>query len=142
MRTPFLRALIAALIFSVVAGCGGGGSTQSESGGKIAVAIAWPDRSRLIPVASNAIKVTISKGETVLATRVLARPQTGNQTNTTFENLKIGDLTFAALAYPNADGTGVAQATGTSIVTTQSGQTANVSLTMNSTIDHMELGPA
>src|SRR5262249_40510051 len=69
------------------------------------------------------------------------RPTTGNQTSTTFQNLKTGSLSLTATAFPNTDGTGVAQAAGTTPVTILSGQTANISLTMTSTIDHLEISP-
>src|SRR5262249_1599566 len=55
---------------------------------------------------------------------------------------KPGSLVMSAVAYPNTDATGVAQASGTTPVTIVSGQTANLSLTMASAIDHLEVSPA
>src|SRR5262249_55725542 len=77
-----------------------------------------------------------------LAQQIISRPASGNQTSASFDNLKTGNLTLTAVAYPNADATGIAQAQGTTPVTIQSGQTASVSLTMASTIDHLEVSPS
>ena len=73
--------------------------------------------------------------------RIVARPVSGDQSLVTFTNLKVGTLTLTGIAYPNADGTGIAQARGSTPVAIQSGQTATVTLTMNSTIDHLEITP-
>lgn len=60
----------------------------------------------------------------------------------TFDNLPAGPVTLTATAYPTRDGSGVAQATGSQSVPIVSGQTATVTVTMASTIDHVTLTPA
>jgi hypothetical protein len=51
-------------------------------------------------------------------------------------------LALVAAAYPNADGTGTAQAQGATPVAIAAGQVTNVTLTMQSTIDRVELTPS
>src|SRR5438552_1653442 len=76
-----LYAAIAGITLSSVtflAGCGGsGGGTQSSTTGRATLTIIWPDRSRLIPAASNSIKVAINKGSTAITSNVVARPSGG-----------------------------------------------------------------
>ena len=123
-------------------GCGGGSSSNSSGTGRAVIKITWPDRSRLLPLASNSIKVIFTRGAQTVDSQLIPRPASGNQTQTTFINLKTGSLTLTATAFPNSDGTGVSQASGTTPVTIQSGQTTAVTLTMASTIDHLEITPA
>lgn len=139
-RLSILAAVCAAVL--ALAGCGGGHSSPDSGGGRAVLTIKWPSRGRLIPAAANSIKATFTRGAQVVASQILARPTSGNQTTATFDNLKVGSLTLTASAFPNADGTGVAQAQGVTPVTIANGQTANVTLTMDSTIDHLELSPA
>src|SRR5262249_49797458 len=90
-----LGLLIVSLLLS---GCGGGsnGPTLPSGTGRAILHIVWPDRSKLIPVASNAIKVIFQRGGELVASQVLARPASGDQTTTSFDNLKVGNLTLAA----------------------------------------------
>jgi hypothetical protein len=101
-----------ALLLLPLIGCGGSSSAPSGTG-RAFIKITWPDRNRLIPLASNSIQVTFSRGAQTVATQLIPRPASGNQTTTTFQNLKTGGLALTATAFPNADGTGTAQATGT-----------------------------
>ena len=134
--------LLAVLLTGVVAGCGGGSGGAPAGTGRATITVTWPDRSRLIPVASNSIKVTFSKGATVVASQVLQRPTQGNQTTATFDALPPGDLTVTAAAYPTTDGTGVAQAKASLPVTIVANQVTPVDITMASTIDHLEVTPS
>ena len=135
-------ATVIAVAFAM-AGCGSGGrSPAADSAGSAVVSVRWPDRGRLIPLAANSIRVTFSLAGTVLQSKTVARPASGNTSTVTFDGLKVGTLTLTAAAYPNADATGTAQAGGTASVVITSGQTANVGLTMQSTVDRMELTPA
>src|SRR6266852_3679710 len=110
-------------LFPLILGFGcGGGSTSQANTGRATLTIIWPDRSRLIPLASNSIQVVFSRGAQTIDSKIIPRPSSGNQTQTTFTNLKTGNLMLAATAFPNSDATGVAQATGTTSVTILSGQ--------------------
>jgi hypothetical protein len=128
------------LIFSLP-GCGGGGSKQvttARATGRAAFSIKWPERpSKLIPIASNSIRITIMNGAAQVATVLVARPQTF----ASFDTLPVGSLTAVANAFPNADGTGIAQANGTvPLAITANNQTV-ASLTMGSTITHFAGAP-
>jgi probable HAF family extracellular repeat protein len=142
LAASFLSALVALM------GCGGGGSGAHDgvggSGGRgaLAFAIRWPQATRLIPVACNSIKVVLTAAGQQVAQKVAPRPPSGQNTTTvTFDTLPAVDITVTATAYPNADGTGTAQASGSVVVTVQSGKTVNTSLTMGSTITHVQVSP-
>jgi cytochrome c peroxidase len=106
--------------------------------------VRWPAATRLIPAAANSIRVDILRGDAILATELLTRPAVGATTGTTaaFANLPVETLTARATAYPRADGGGVAQAVGGVSVAIRAGETVPVTLTMNSTIDRVEITPA
>jgi streptogramin lyase len=145
MKTTLPQSLILAVVVAcasvvLLVGCGGHGGGGAADG-RAVITVAWPTRSRLIPAAANSITATFKRGQEVVASQVLSRPANGAQSTATFDNLKVGSLTLTAAAYPNADGTGVAQAQGGTTVAIQSGQTANVTLTMDSTINHIEVTP-
>lgn len=138
-------ALIAGIL-AVLAGCGGGGSS-SPSGtvsttGRATFTIQWPGRSRLIPVGANSIRVRISSPSAVLAEQVLPRPSAGGTVKTTLNGITVGQYTLTAHAYPEIDGTGTAQATATSPITIQPGKTTAMTLSLESTIDHLEVAPS
>lgn len=146
------RIVVAAVLMLVcllllLAGCGGGSSRHGgttaapAASGSAAFTVRWPERSRLIPFASNSIKVRLMRGDAFQGERLLVRPAGGGETSAVFERLSTGDATATAEAYPNADGTGVAQASAQVTFTIVGGQTTNLRLTMNSTIDRIEITP-
>lgn len=139
-----MRAALAAILvffcLCTLSGCGGGG--PSSSTGRAVFTVQWPDRSRLIPVASNSIRVEILRNGSVIASQLLARPANGTSTTASFANLPIQTLTARATAYPQSNGSGIAQASGGVPLVIQAGQTAAITLTMASTIDHIDLAPA
>lgn len=113
-------------------------STLSTSRGAVAFTILWPEASRLIPLRAQSITIRLTGPDS--AERTIPRPITGNQTSTTFLDLTVGDYTATATAYPNADGTGVAQASTALIFTVQRQQTATPTLTMATTIKELSIG--
>ncbi|WP_394795867.1 Ig domain-containing protein [Armatimonas sp.] len=140
-RRLFLASLALSLLLS---GCGGGGkgdTSNSRATGAAEFTINWPETSRLIPTAAQSIKIALSG--TASVERTVARPPVGtNQTTVTFNDLVIGNYTAAASAYPNADATGVVQATGSTTVTIVKNQTATGTLTMDTTITKVGITPA
>jgi probable HAF family extracellular repeat protein len=125
-----------------MAGCGGTGPGSAGGSGRAQMVIHWPERSRLIPDASNSIKVVMSSAQQVVASTVVPRPSAGGQASVSFDTLPPGDLTVLVSAYPQADGTGVVQASATIPLTINPGEVTPFSVTMASTIDHMEVSPA
>ncbi|HVK03274.1 MAG TPA: Ig-like domain-containing protein [Armatimonadaceae bacterium] len=136
------------------AGCGGSGgggtqpltptgSNQTATGGRAIFSVRWPERepSRLVPLAADSIKITLKRGDATVAERVLARPPQGGTSDAAFENLALGDLTANATDYPNADGTGTAQATATVPVKVQAGDNTPLRLTMASTVASLQVAP-
>ena len=103
-------------------GCGGASSGKSSLSvptrktGGLSVSVKWPERSRLIPDASESIVVTVVKatpGGTTIAPVTLTRPAAGESLTTvaSFDDLPVGDdYTVTAVAYPNPDATGNPQA--------------------------------
>lgn len=130
--------LCAAALIPLLTGCGGSGGTSHT--GSLALMVTWPSTSRLIPTAANSIRATVTAGTTQLGTQLLPRPA-GSQTTVTFTNLPAGPVTLTATSFPNADGSGVAQSVGLAPSTIVAGQTANVTVTMDSTIDHLTITP-
>jgi uncharacterized membrane protein len=136
-------------------GCGGS-STPTQNGspttpgtsrsrGRATFTIVWPEPTRLIPSASNSITISLrgaAAGAPLLGTQTISRPPGGQGTSTvTFENLEPGSLIATASAFPTTEGTGIAQASGQVPLTIVADETAQASLTMNSTIDHLEVSP-
>ncbi len=142
-------------------GCGGAGhsnvlSTASSAPvsahvAQAAITVKWPARPkvsqaapRLIPLASNSITVSITQGPHVVSTHTITRTS-GDQAGTstyTFDSLPVGALIAMATAYPNADGTGTAQATGSYAFVTTLETNAPITINMGSTIDHLAFTPA
>jgi 6-phosphogluconolactonase (cycloisomerase 2 family) len=129
---------------TLLPGCGSGPQSASTSSraGSARFTVIWPKPSRLIPAASNSIVVQILNGNAVLATRTLTRPTAGGAATATFSTLPIGILTASATAYPQPDGSGVAQANASMPLSIQAGLTTPFTLTMGSTIDHLNVTPA
>jgi len=145
--------LVLALVVStiialvVVAGCGGGGDgPAAEFGGvgSVAIVVAWPEvepevGTELLPAASNSIKVELFQDGTPLAEKTVTinRPQTTAH----LDDVPSGEVLVKATAYPQANGVGVAQAQAETTVTVTTGQCSECRLTLNSTIDHVDITP-
>jgi outer membrane protein assembly factor BamB len=119
----------------------------SRKTGGATFSVTWPapSDSRVIPVASNSIKITLFKGGNVLGTRVLARPAAGQPPTVTtgFDNLESGnDYSALAEAFPSADGTGVAQARAQVGFAVQDNVRTPVKLTMGLTIATLQITPS
>ncbi|MBB6051158.1 Ig-like domain-containing protein [Armatimonas rosea] len=130
-------------VATTLTGCGGASSlaTVAAATGRATLSITWPEATRLIPTAANSITISFLQGTTVVNTQTVARPANGSSSTLSFETLPLGSLTVVASAYPNTDGTGVAQATASTTATIASGQTTAVSITMASTISSLSLTP-
>ena len=122
------------------AGCGGSGSPPFQRGGRLAVRIAWPSESlsRVIPVATKAIRLEVRRGATVLASTLVERPGSG----ALFPEIPIGGVSVRATAYPDPAATGVALAGADVATTVTDGLTATVPLTLASTIDSVQVAPS
>ncbi len=126
---------------ALITGCGGGSKESGVKTGRFALNVLWPAKGRLIPDASNSIKAELMSGTTLIASQILARPATGGQSTVTFNGIPPGDVVLNASAYPSVNGTGVAQAAGSAAATIVVDQTASVSVTMATTIDHIDVTP-
>lgn len=136
----FARFGIICLLF--LTGCGGGNNTRfaaTGGQGRASLTVQWPERTRLIPDASNSIDVVIHQGTTVVTHQTLARPAAGGTATVSFLSLPTGALSVTATAFPGLDGAGIAQATATIPLIIQANQTTSFSITMSSTIDHLDL---
>lgn len=141
-----MRAILATmLLLAVGLWLGGCNSSEPIAGspsartGSARLSISWPSQTtRLIPARTNSIAVEISTGD-FTRQQLILRPVEGNESTVEFADLPIGTLTVAATAYPTADGTGVPLAAGNAPMVTKGGEITPVTLTMASTIDHLEL---
>jgi len=119
-----------------LSGCVGGGppAPGPASTGDLVISARWPEATaEVLPVASRSIVVGVTEQSSgaQIATRTLTRLSP----TTTVQNVE-ANLTYdvVANAYPNEDGSGTPQATGTTSVLVQPNQVNNVPLTMGSTI--------
>lgn len=121
----------------LMAGCGGSKSASSVSRlATIKLTVAWPDRqpSRLIPLASESIKVTITNSSGFVKSQLLVRPTA----TLLIGDLPPGELQIQAVAYPTANPVDdVAQASATQLVTAVADQVFDLALTLGSTVDHV-----
>ena len=127
------------LLTLVAIGCGGDAGKPAPTG-RATFTVRWPEAgaSRLIPAAASSIRVEIKKDGKLVASGVLVP----SQPSKTFDVLPTGTLTATARAFPNADGTGVAQAEASLPLIIAAGQNTPVTLTMASTIDRVEVSPS
>ncbi|MGB9798302.1 MAG: Ig-like domain-containing protein, partial [bacterium] len=111
--------------------------------GGISVRIIWPqkEKERLIPSATNSVKVRIIKGEDVLLEDVIKREAGQTEVKRRYEKIPVGDVIFEASAYASTDGKGVALAKGRTTVQIVVNQYMPVSITMESTIEKVEVSP-
>lgn len=146
-------------------GCGGGGQSSAPPAAQVAqatITVNWPARPkasqmapRLVPLAANSITITIMQGTNPIAMHTLSRPNGDQAAISTYtfgdpsasggsanNSLPVGALTATATAYPNADGTGTAQATGFITFVTALGTNVPITIDMGSTIDHLAVTPA
>ena len=134
------RALLTSLSLSLIVLAGCGGSAPVAETGSARFVVIWPEPSRLIPAAAQSIKLTVVGSDT--QERLVPRPPAGvNQSVVTFTGLVRGNYNVTATAYPNSDGTGTVQATGSVGVTIFFNQTTSASLTMGTTITQVALSP-
>ena len=153
-----LLALPLVLPLVLIAGCGGsgggtsitptpGGSTGGDTGGgvvplktsTVVAHIVWPteDPSRVIPVNTQSLRIELRKDGASLGAQLVARPAN----SATFNEIPLGSLVVRATAYASADGTGTPLATADVDADVLDGTPLNVSLTLASTIDHLEVAP-
>lgn len=129
--------ILAAAALATVAACGGHSSgTPLGNDGQATITIKWPPRARMFPSAANSLRVTVrrSDAEYDLQTQTVDRPAEGDTSVVSFRDLPFTGLTLTATAYPQTGAQGTAQAYGTTTVTTQPGQIAQVTLAMDSTV--------
>lgn len=133
------------LLLCMLCGCGGsrgGGSTGSgHASGRAICAVLWPEDSRLVPIASKSVRVEFLQEDRVIAERLLVRPASGGRVSAVVENLPVTTLIVRATAYPQADGTGTALATGSVSIQIRANEVVPVTLTMDSTIARLEIAP-
>lgn len=147
------------LLCFISAGCGSGGSKSSPGGasalsasasrgqGKVAFTIHWPQaapQTRLLPTASKAIKFTVveydAPNNVVVLTKIAPRPADSETTTTVLlDGLPTVLVNILAEAVPNADGTGVVQASALLQVSVEQNKTLDKTITLDSTVKTVEV---
>jgi hypothetical protein len=107
--------------------------------GSASFTIAWPTRTRLIPLAAESLKIVVRMGETEIAQQIVVRPASGTGRVVRFDNLPPGVLSFHVTAHPDAAATQQAQAQGIAQLTVRSSEVTTGGLVLDSTIDHIGL---
>lgn len=111
--------------------------------GSVTIRVKWShtgisNSSRLIPTASKSIRIQFLLDGTVIAEGIIVRPEKSKK----FDNLPATDLLLRGMAYPNEDGTGVAQAKAEKDITVQPDKETTVKLVLESTIVKVEISPS
>ncbi|WP_395089868.1 hypothetical protein [Armatimonas sp.] len=142
--------LVAVGVGLVVSGCAGGSANKSSRATGLTLHIVWPERSatRVIPLSAQSLKVSVSAYEPDYAVPIsetlVARPAgSGATSDITLSTMPaLAKIRITMTAYPNADGTGVAQAVATQEMTTGDvGSSVNQDVSLDSTIDHVTASP-
>ncbi len=121
-------------------GCGTGMKSLAQGRGAVSFTLTWPSsilnsHTRLVPAATQSVKVSLTTtGSTPVPPQILTPPASGTTSTVTFPNVPIGSTTVTAEAYPTTIGEGTPLASSTSLVQVQQGQTATVTLLMDSTV--------
>lgn len=121
-----------------LAGCGG---TASAPVSGFQMNIQWPSASRLIPSATQSVRVVVQDAGGFQTFRVANRPTTGGFTTLVFFGLRPGNLSVDARAYPAVDAQGVPLAQTAVQVTVAQGNQTNLQLSLVSTVDRVEVAP-
>ena len=118
----------------------------------ISIRIVWPPRpvpghgkvtGRVVPIEANTIAIDVIQRVYLIDHKLAIRPATGNVSLVYFDRLPADRLIIKATAYPGINAaTGIPQAMGQTIVTTQAGARADVGITMISTVTKLAITPA
>jgi hypothetical protein len=142
-RANFCCLLSAATLLGL-SGCGGGSRTSPGGTlGRATFTLHWPERTsgRLIPRAANSFRVVVRDDARVIhAEQVVVRPAGGGTSTVTLGPLPVGELSVSASAYASSDGSGVALAVGSASLAITAGGNTAVGITLNSTIQSIEVG--
>ena len=124
-----------------LAGCAGLRSSTvvlPATKGTATLKITWPVQTRVIPEASNSITIQLQSGGQNAASATIVRPST----SWTSPVLTPGTYTLTAAAYPSANGSGNAQASGIGSVTIAANANTPSSVTMGSTVTALTIVPS
>ncbi|MBD3175153.1 MAG: hypothetical protein GF320_08225 [Armatimonadia bacterium] len=140
--THHWRTVLIGLALIALAGCATTPGPGPEADGGLAVSVAWPEvTAELIPSGTQSIAVEVTNaadGSPVGSLLLTQTEPSGSLTGI----LGGTEVTVAATARPNADGTGTPLAAATTQATIPSGDTASVSLALASTIAEIVVTPA
>jgi len=146
LRITIAAAGIAIVLSALVASCASGGGPQNQDNpgsiGGFAFTILWPEASaELVPSASQSVKIVVRDASTGVSQGglVLTRDDPTGRVDRLPHGL---ECRIEAAAYPNADATGTAQASGTITDTVPNGGYRQVTLTMSSRIASVDITPA
>ncbi|MBI3946212.1 MAG: PD40 domain-containing protein [Armatimonadetes bacterium] len=129
------------LAVGALPGCGGTRGTAPRPTGSATLTIEWPQRSRLIPAASNSVAVQVLDLGVPIVHQIADRPASGGFSTITLANLPVGDLEVAADAFPLTGAQGTPQATGRAPIRIEAGKTTDFALTLASTIARVWVDP-
>lgn len=131
--------LIAPLALAFLVGCGGG-STNTATG-RVSFKVIWPEKTRLIPEATQSIRARLQGPNNYDQQIILQRTEGQTEATREWRGLQPGQYTLHAEAYPNADASGVILASGSAGVTVEAGINKQVIVVMNSAIVRLEVTP-
>jgi hypothetical protein len=136
----YILLMIAAMLF---VGCSETTApVTSDTKASAHITIAWPSRSRMIPIAANYILITLTQNTGFSISQWVARPQNGDTTQTVdFTQIPLGYTVATAAAYYSEQMPQTAMATGTTSFMVNAGGNT-FSINMGSTIVTLAVSPA
>jgi Peptidase family M23 len=144
-----LLATSSIVLIGVVFGCSAANKSQSvvntsqateglpviiPQTGAVQFKVVWPDRTRLIPVAAESLKIVMLQNIQEVASKIVTRPTTGNSVTVQIDSVPSGVLTCRVTAHPDASAIQTPQASGAIDVTIIPKQTTSSTIVLDSTI--------
>jgi uncharacterized protein YjdB len=138
MKTRFVSMAAACVLLY---GCGSGTQTAATSG-DLALRVAWPQATRLIPASARSVRVTVTDSGGYAIGLTANRPSgTGTFSTLFFGSLRPGAVALFAKAYTAADAQGVVVAQAAQTAQVAAGATAEVTVELASAVTAVTLSP-
>ncbi len=132
--TGLFAILLLILLTIFVAGCSSRAPQSPSRGASLTMRIHWPTATRLIPATARSITVTISVGTFYTSARTVNRVPGNPVSTVTFVGVPEGSVTITITAFPEYDGAGIPQSTGTRKLSVLPGEQIEFAVTLDSTI--------
>lgn len=122
-----------------VAGCGGGSrSPGAEFFGSASLTVLWPARS-VQGASAESVRIAVLDADHIVAQRTVNRPDQGDASITSFDQIPIGLYRVTVTAYPQINGAGTPETEASSQLTIQTSQDTKLSFSAAGIVDRIEV---